>query len=214
MQSTHVVVVDRHDLTRSGLQSILQEGDTAAKIVGVFDNLVAAETFLQNERVHLLLLDDRLPPTINIVDTVRRFSQQYPDVAIIILSDHLSMRYIQRLLAAMTSGFIYKRERLSRVLLTAIETVRYGRTYISPQAAALAYDRVEGQTEQLNTTDREVLQLIGRGHTVQEIVQLTGLVDHSVYRVRRKLRTLLDVRTNEQILEAARACGWLDESSL
>jgi DNA-binding CsgD family transcriptional regulator len=53
---------------------------------------------------------------------------------------------------------------------------------------------------------------MGMGFKPQEIAARLNIVPRSVYRVRRRLREYLNVRTPEQIVEAARQQGLLRDS--
>lgn len=211
MQPIKMVVVSASDLVRSGVQMLIQDS-RSIEMVHTCSSVPQCEPYLEQNRVNVLLLDDALPGHLTPTQTITALHERYPTLRIIVLSDYLSEYYIQRLVDQGVAGFIYKDDRLADSLVAGIKTVADGHVFLSPQASALPYGRLtDGQ---LNRTDMEVLQLIARGHTVQEISARVDLVDRSVYRIRAKLRSYLGVRTNEQVVEVARRRGLLKASPL
>lgn len=203
--------MDAHDLSRYGMQMILNKAEHV-RIEGAFKDLTSTTAFVSQNRVHIVLLDDEQPRSLDFGKSVEDFHERYPATFIIILSKRLSIRYVQRLLSAGAKGFIYKNDRLEDTLLIGIETVRNGDIYLSPKISALPFiDRLHSPTiEDLNHQDITVLQLMAQGYSVQEIGEQLNLVRRSVYRIRLRLKNALDVRTVEQIVDAARHQGLID----
>jgi DNA-binding CsgD family transcriptional regulator len=56
----------------------------------------------------------------------------------------------------------------------------------------------------------DILNLISKGHSNQEIAQTLGYARRSLYRMRNELRRALDVRSNEQLIDEARSRGLID----
>ncbi|MEQ8673711.1 MAG: LuxR C-terminal-related transcriptional regulator [Aggregatilineales bacterium] len=91
--------------------------------------------------------------------------------------------------------------------------IRDGSPYVSPKAAALTYMMRRQTSLSLTETDRDVLWLLAEGYNTQKIAAMADLTTRSVYRIREKLRKILNVKTNEQIVDAARKRGLLDISN-
>lgn len=194
---------------------LIARAEVSLTIAGAFKDLQSCLLFLRDNRVDVLLLDDDLPRSLDIGPLINRLLSQFPHMAITILSRRLIATYIKKLLDYGATGFIYKEDRLQETLTTAIETVWNGDIYLSPKASALPYmEKTSAPTiTSLNPHDVEVLKLLADGHTAQEIADHLDVSTRTVYRIRRKLRMVLDVRTNEQIVAAAREKGLLNESS-
>jgi DNA-binding NarL/FixJ family response regulator len=209
MPHIRVIVIDPHDLSRNGLQRILQQVSWL-RIVGVYAALEGAERALMREQPHIVLLDDSLTGAHDLGRVVERLVAGCPDAAIMVLSSRLNGRYIQRLLLEGVSGFIYREDRLEETLSTGIETVQSGHLYVSPRASGLVFADCAAHTlDQLNPTNLEVLHLIASGLAVKEIASRLTLTQRSVYRIRTKLRTALGVHSDVHLLDAARTQGLL-----
>lgn len=208
MAPIQVVIVDPHDLSRHGLQLLLTQADFPVTIVGAYYDL--HDLRLKENFAGVMLMDDKLPHHLSLSRQLQKLKKQYPLMQIVILSTSLNLAHIQVAMNNGATGFIYKEERLNLILPEAIHTAYLGKRYFSPQAWALHhYGQVQHLLDQLNPHDLEVLYLIAQGFTVQEIATQAEITPRSVYRIRERLRQVLEVRTNEQIVDAARQRGLL-----
>ena len=214
MQTIQIVVVDRHDLSRYGISTLVSKSNPSLQIIAMFNELKQAEQYLCEHRIHVLLIDDQLPQTPDIENVIGRLHDQYVGMGIIVLGNKLNPRYVTRLLDQGARGFVYKQDNLEDTLVPAIKTVRGGSLYLSPRAAALFYTKRQIQREDgLNSSDLAVLQLVEQGYNPQEIAGQLDLSPRTVYRIYGRLRQALNVRTNEQIIDSARKRGLLDDIS-
>lgn len=202
---TRLVIVDASDLSRNGILMLLTRANRPPE--RVFADLPTCLAYLEVHRVDILLLDDALPPLTEIEHVLDQLKERFPAMLVIVLSETLSPHRVQRVITSGAKGFIYKQDRLETTLLDGIDTVRSGYIYISPKASVLPYNRLSIKPYQLNGTDMTVLRLMATGYTVGEIAKHLAVVDRTIYRIRNKLREALDVRTNEQIIAAAREQG-------
>ena len=209
MRPTRLFIIDSHDLSRNGLEMLVTRAQAPITLVGAYRTLDECRLQLQQNRPHVLLLDDTLPTSQDIFEVITRLCDQYPGLGIIVLSTRLQARYLQRLIQHGALGFIYKDDPLESALVNGIELVRSGDPYISPRASGLLFADQALLNARLNPTDLEVLRLMARGFTLKEIGVQTRLVPRSIYRIRGKLRQVLGVRTNDQIVAAAREQGLL-----
>ncbi len=128
-----------------------------------------------------------------------------PETAVLILGYQLNMVEIQYAIQAGASGVICKDERVQDVLIMGIERVHAGQVYISPGAALIVGQITTPPVLSLRLD--QVLHYTARGLHVQEISQKIGISRRAVYAARERLRDLLNVETNEQIVAEARRRG-------
>ncbi|MBZ0275482.1 MAG: response regulator transcription factor [Anaerolineae bacterium] len=212
MQPIRIVVVDKQDLSRHGVQTLLTKSDYPIQVVGAFADLASTEAYLQTNRVHILLLDDTLPSAPELDQLMERLQTRHPGLNIIILANRLNPRYVRRVFDYGARGFIYKHDRMEDILVQGIKAVWDGNTYLSPRAMTLFCSNWSGtDPNRLNQSDLAVLQLMVDGYNPQEIALQLDLSVRSIYRIYGRLRMLLSVRTNEQIVDTARKRGLLDE---
>ncbi len=111
-------------------------------------------------------------PGIDGAQTTERALALRPDLRIITLSMFGEENYYTRMVEAGARGFLLKDSQIDDVL-EAIETVVAGGTYFSPQLlASLAgnlHAREDAGDEPLSSREREILLLVCRGLSNQEI---------------------------------------------
>ena len=210
MQPIRVAIMDVSDLSRHGLQALVEKITPNATLVGAFANLQTLENCLSETEVDVLLLDDMLPQMLSITSVVDTLRAIRPALQILILSQKLNVVYIQSVLQRHVNGYIYKEDQLADILAHAIQMIRRGQLYLSPQVSALPYTGVHAAPQQkLNSRDLSVLSLMNAGKTVQEMSARLDVSDRVIYGSQSKLRKALGVPTNELIVAAAAKKGWI-----
>ena len=203
-----VVVADDHPIVISGMGLILA-GSRVFQLVG--DASTGAEAVLRCEQFHpdVLLLDLRLPdlpaPTI-----CNRIKERSPETAIVILTAHPEETAVRGCLKAGASACLFK-DVSGQNLLSALIQVVHGRTVIDPRIAGamIAHRDAVPPDGALTSREHEVLRLIARGLTTQEIGDGLGLSPNTVKSHARSLFTKLGAHNRVQALTVARERGLL-----
>ena len=154
----------------------------------------------------LLLLSDSDYEATTMPTTVKHLSQQYP---LILLSDRLQIPYIQSVMQNGARGIIYRHDDLELALSSAVETVSLGLVYQSPAVADvwIMGQHLSGQL--LNADDYKVLQAMAAGLDVVAMASELAFSVRKIYRIRARLRELLEVSTNEGVISEAYIQGLL-----
>ncbi|MGE0026812.1 MAG: response regulator [Thermoleophilia bacterium] len=198
-----VVVADDHPIVISGMRLLLS-GSRFFELVG--EARTGAEAILRCEqyRPDALLLDLRLPdlPAATICS---RIKERHPETAIVILTAHPEELAVRGCLKAGASACLFK-DVNEQNLLAALMQVVHGRAVIDPRiAGAMLPRRGAGAPEgALTAREHEVLLLIARGLTTQEIADEIGLSPNTVKSHSRALFTKLDAHNRVQALAAAK----------
>jgi DNA-binding NarL/FixJ family response regulator len=126
----------------------------------------------------------------------------------VVLSTRLQVDYIRRLFNGGVRSFIYRKGRMEEIVAAALRTLSQGEVYLSPEAAALPY-LSQSMPTSLEERDLEVLHLLAKGYKVKEIARALEVNRKVIYRSREKLRRILQVGNNEQLVPAAITAGLL-----
>ena len=198
-----VVVADDHPIVISGMRLLLS-GSRFFELVG--EARTGAEAILRCEqyRPDALLLDLRLPdlPAATICS---RIKERHPETSIVILTAHPEELAVRGCLKAGASACLFK-DVNEQNLLAALMQVVHGRAVIDPRiAGAMLPRRGSGPPDgALTAREHEVLLLIARGLTTQEIADEIGLSPNTVKSHSRALFTKLDAHNRVQALAAAK----------
>ncbi len=123
------------------------------------------------------------------------------------MSQRQDGEYIQRVMRWGNASFLLKTAQIQEQLLKALQFNSSRYPFISPEALKLLGSRPMGT---LSHRDRDVLRLLEQELQVKEIGQRLGISTKTVYRIRDKLKKIVDVGNNESLVDAARKQGLLD----
>ena len=198
-----MVVADDHPIVVSGMRLLLS-GSRFFELVG--EARTGAEAILRCEqyRPDALLLDLRLPD-LPAATICTRIKERHPDTAIVILTAHPEELAVRGCLKAGASACLFK-DVNEQNLLAALMQVVHGRAVIDPRIAGAMLPRrgPGGADGSLTVREHEVLLLIARGMTTQEIADEIGLSPNTVKSHSRALFTKLDAHNRVQALAAAK----------
>jgi DNA-binding NarL/FixJ family response regulator len=128
-----VVIVDDHPLIRRGIERMLHSTD-GFTVCGEAGNAADAFKVIKNERPDLAIVDVGLPDKDGI-ELTRTLVNEFPRLAILILSMHEEPLYAMRALKAGARGYMVKHDAVEKIHV-ALKDVLAGRRYLSPAMAA------------------------------------------------------------------------------
>ena len=180
-----VILVDDHQIVRSGLKAVLS---TAKDIAVVGEGGSGKDALVLAERLnpHVIVMDLSMPDMDGLTATrelqkVNATRVQSPDEPVtrrvLVLTMHTEDEHLVALLEAGAGGYLLKSV-ADRELVDAVRTVAAGDVYVQPTAArALARGlakrdgNAEERTRFEKLTDREqvVLRMVAEGYTAPEI---------------------------------------------
>jgi len=185
MKKPGLIIVDDHKLFRSGLKYILEESDLY-HVLAEASNGAEFLDLLKDITPDLVILDINMP-VMNGIEAAEKAVRLYPGLPILILSMHSESEYYTTLLETGVKGFVLK-DADNDEFFTAIQKVLKGGTYFS-QELLLNIIRKESGTKsvKLSRREREVLELLSKGHSNQEISGMLNISQRTVERHRTML---------------------------
>jgi DNA-binding NarL/FixJ family response regulator len=131
--SYEILLVDDHPLVRLGVKHILEE-NSELKVVGELRNGLELLEFLKFSLPRLIILDVSMPH-MGGLEATRMIKASHPEIKILILTLHNRPEYLDQARLAGADGYLLKEE-VDKELLSAISSIRQGRTYLSPLMTA------------------------------------------------------------------------------
>ncbi|MEU1669453.1 response regulator transcription factor [Streptomyces sparsogenes] len=178
------VIAEDSVLLRIGLVKVLQTaGFEVAAETDDADGLLAA---VEEHRPDIAVVDVRMPPgfTDEGVRAALLIRRQWPDTAVLLLSQYVEERYAADLLTAHTSGIGYLlKQRVADVedFIAALRRVASGGTALDPQVVAqLLVRRHRDPLDRLTPREREVLEAMAQGRSNAGIAEALVISESAV----------------------------------
>lgn len=202
-----VMLVDDHAILRQALRHVLElEGDIAV----VAEASSAAEALLLAKQVapDVVIMDIGMPG-MDGIETTRHLLAENNGIRVLTLSTYLDRRIIQRMLEAGACGYVVKSAG-SDDLLRGIREAAVGRTYLSPEVAAIVVKSMQSRQPggepvggQLGRREREVLTLLAEGNSSPEIAAKLHIATSTVEVHRRNIMRKLDLHSVAELTKYA-----------
>jgi DNA-binding NarL/FixJ family response regulator len=210
-----VLVVDDHAVVRSGLRLLL-ETDEGLEVVGEAGDLSEAVFEARALQPDVIVMDVVMPGGNGIEATVAVLKEA-PNAKVLMLSMQDDPRYVREAFAAGATGYVLK-EAADTELLGAVREVAGGGQYVDPELGARlisaeAAERASAEADPLSDREREVLRLLARGHTNQEIAKMLYISVRTVETHRSNIFQKLRISTRAELVKYAIDHGLLAEPS-
>ena len=124
-----IVVVDDHPLIRVEIRKIIDE-KAGLSVVGEWQDGMELLDSLKIRIPQLVILDISMP-RLGGIEATRRLKSRHPEIKVLILTLHNRWEYVDQARRAGAEGYLLKDE-VDQELLAAIDTLRQGKTYLSP----------------------------------------------------------------------------------
>ncbi len=203
--TTRVLIVDDHRILREGLRRVLAESRDIV-FAGEASTGEEAISMMKSARPDVVLLDLTMPRQGGL-ETLRELRRLHPTVHVLVLSMHSEEQFGPRVLAAGAAGYLTK-ESAPDLLLQAIQKVRAGGKFVSPQLAEILATRLGGPADRsahelLSAREFEVLCLLAAGKTVGEIGAELSLSVKTISTYRTRILEKLQLKNNAEIMRYA-----------
>jgi DNA-binding NarL/FixJ family response regulator len=209
MEPYRILLADDHVLFREAMRKAIGDTKGLAVVGGVDDGLELME-FLKHTRPDLIILDLTMP-NLSGLEAAREIKKLYPEIKILILSMHKSKGCLKGAFWVGVNGYLLKEDAFQD-LMSAIETIRSGKEYISPRLTDLMSDMdLQQRTdERLTKQETIVLSLIAEYLTDEEICDRLfisiGTFRNHLFSIKNKL----NIKTRPHLIKYSREMKGVD----
>lgn len=202
-----VFIVDDHPLVREGLANLINQ-QTDMEVCGDAEDSAGAISAIQTTNPDVVLVDISLKNESGL-ELVKTLRNQFPELAVIVLSMHDEALYAERALHAGARGYVMKRETTKNVL-TAIRRVFEGDIYVSDRVVNSMAKRMSSRktaaaepVERLSDRELEIFRLLGQGRTPSQIAEDLRLSLKTVQAYCARAKEKFGVTSLTELLRAA-----------
>jgi DNA-binding NarL/FixJ family response regulator len=192
---TRVVLADDEVLIREGLAGLLER--SGLEVVGQGGDASELIALVREHRPDLALVDIRMPPAHSTegLDAARIIREEFPDMAILLLSAHVDVEHAMDLLASgQRCGYLLK-SRVTDVeeFVQTLERIVKGASVVDPALVQelVAARRIDDPLEEITPREREVLSLMAEGRSnagiARDLWVTEGTVEKHVHSILSKL---------------------------
>lgn len=206
----NILIADDHAMFADGIASIL-ENEERFQVVGRCLDGPEALKFLENNKVDILLLDVNLPGMSGI-DVCKEVSSRFKDTKVLAISMFNEESFVTEILNNGAMGYILKNTGREE-LIKAIETVLGGKSYFSDDVTQTimkglmkqrtASKKSTPELPKISRREKEVLELIIKEHTTQEIADELFISLKTVESHRSNLLAKLNARNTAGLVRIA-----------
>ena len=225
MRTIKLLLVDDHDIVRTGLKSFLQT-QSGLEVIGEASNGVEAMEKSAELCPDVVLMDITMPE-MDGLETTRRMADRCPKSKVLALTVHEDKQYFFEMLAAGAQGYVSK-QAAAEELVAAIWAIAAGNVYLQPALARWLLDDYRSLSEKnativsqtdddnplsldaLSRREQQVLELVANGFTTPQIAEQLDLSPKTISRHRERIMSKLNVHTNADLVKFAIRTGLIE----
>ena len=223
-QISIIIVEDEPEFRRRFAQII--DSEPTMRLAGVAANKREAQVLIDREEFDVMLIDLGLPDGTGI-DLIRSVSQRKPDVDIMVVTVFGDEQHVVSSIEAGATGYILKDSTPADVI-SCIRLLRAGGSPVSPVVARSVLRAIRSrmgvagaspasaparstnaENNPLSARETEILQLLAKGMSFNEIGEILGISPHTVTAHIKKIYRKLAVHSRGEAVYEASQMGLL-----
>ena len=212
----NVMIVDDHDLIRTGIKGVL-DGINGVDVIAEACNGEQAIELARSKKPDIVLMDISMPG-ISGLEATRRITTSFSAIRVIALTVHEETPFPTCLLEAGASGYLTKGSDVVEIV-NAITKVHRGHQYLTRDVAEkVAFTSLKNRKcsplERLSDRETEVMMMIIQGIRNKDIAEMLCLSPKTTSTLRYRLHEKLGVCNDVELTRYAIRCGIIKEPSL
>lgn len=227
METIRILLVDDHDIVRTGLKTFL-DTQKGLQVVAEASTGEEAITMAAQTQPDVVIMDITMPEMDGLVAT-SKLKEIDPDINVLALTVHEDKQYLFQMMSAGASGYLTKQS-AAEELVEAIRAVAAGNVYLQPTLArwlledyrrmlqGLPSDSVSTgeptgaakDLDVLSKREKQVLELVAEGFTNIQIGEKLGISPKTVARHRERIMKKLDLHSCTELVKFAIRTGLIE----
>jgi DNA-binding NarL/FixJ family response regulator len=193
------LIADDHAIFAEALKAYIERRFPVVGIVSDGRALIEAAIKLKPE----IIVADVAMPILNGLDAARRIRELSPKVKFVFLTMQVDPNLAAAALELGPIAFVLKHA-TGTELLTAIDRVLQGKSYLTPQLKAddwvATRTRARQFTKELTQRQREIIQLFGEGRAMKEIAGLLDVSEKTVEFHKHHIMVSFNIKSNAHLI--------------
>jgi DNA-binding NarL/FixJ family response regulator len=204
-----LLIADDHPVFRRGLREIIEE-NPGFRVVGEASDGEAALRLVSELKPGIAVVDIDMP-RVSGLEVVRALQNRQPSVAVVFLTMYKEEDMFNAAMDLGAKAYVLK-ENAADEILSALEKVAQGETFVSPSMSDMGQrrsDRVQElllsrpQIDDLTAAERRILKLIAEDRTSKEIADLLQVSVKTVENHRLNICHKLNLHGSHSLLKFA-----------
>lgn len=173
-QDIRILIVDDHDIVREGQRALI-ETELGMELVGEAKNGIEAVELAERLQPDVILMDLHMPKKDG-VEAITEIKGENPESRILVLTSFNEDENVYAAIKAGAMGYLLK-DSSPQKILKSIRKIYQGETSIGPRIAQKLMREIQRTSdcppteEPLTTREMEVIKLIAKGLSNQEIAE-------------------------------------------
>ena len=219
MSKIRVLIADDHNVLRAGLRTLINS-NPEMEVVAEASSGPEAVTLVRQHKPDVISLDLTMPGGSG-PDIIRQLCHESPTMKVLVVTMHDDAAYCRAAIDAGASGYVVKTA-ADTELIVAIQEVAAGRKFIQCEtlhhadelkrelsSAAPTTREKEPSLDILSFREREVLNLLVRGFTNQEVADRLYVSVKTAETYRGRIADKLGVKSRAELVQFALSHGLL-----
>lgn len=210
MDQTRIVIVEDEPEFRSRVSEIIR-AEAGFALVGTAGNGAEALALIEATAAEVFLVDLGLPD-MDGTRIIRAASARYPEADVVVVTVFGDDRHVLSSIEAGATGYLLK-DLSAEDLVRSIRSLRAGGSPISPVIARRLLQRLRppspAEEGPLSAREREILQLIAKGFSFEEVGGLLSISAHTVTSHVKNIYRKLAVHSRSEAVYEANKLGML-----
>ncbi|HEV2523665.1 MAG TPA: response regulator [Gammaproteobacteria bacterium] len=207
-----VMVVDDHELIRSGIRALLSDLPNI-EVIATAGSGEEAILLAKQQKPNVILMDVRMPGIGGIAAT-QKIAAAHPDIKIIALTSCTKEPFPTNLLKAGAHGYLTKGATLEK-MAQAIQSVATGKKFLDPEIAhKLALKNTSNAPpsafEQLSIREFNIVLMLNNGLSHKAIAEKLFISTKTLNSYRYNIYEKLNIKTDVELILLANQTGLIE----